>query len=272
MKGNLVIAGGNIKNNIIYEEFVRVAGGETARIGIVPTAANDTAAVLDKLSKIFESFGVESERVINIKIDPDKDGDNDWKLSGDDYKNFDFLDGVTGVWFGGGDQVKITRGFLKKNGPDTKLLTRIRDVLNSGGVVGGSSAGAAIMSEIMIGGGTSEGALSEPYCSDYIEYRNSPELEEIGVLLIIQGLGFFKHGIIDQHFEERRRFGRLVEALFAVNIERGFGISEDTAMLYNIEKRKMKIIGTGRVTVVDISMGRSNIKTTFLVADDTYYI
>jgi cyanophycinase len=164
MKGKLVIAGGSIKSNIIYEEFVKLAGGETARIAIVPTAARDAEAALERFSKKITNCGVCSKRIIYIKIDPDKNNMDNWKSCGDDFKCLDFLDNVTGIWFVGGDQVKIIRGFLRSDGTDTKLLSRIRDILSSGGTIGGSSARAAIMSESMIGGGTGEGSLVTTPC------------------------------------------------------------------------------------------------------------
>lgn len=273
MKGKLVIAGGSIKSNIIYEEFVKLAGGETARIAVIPTAAEDTEAVLERFSNIFTNCGVCSKRIIYIKIDPDKKNMGDWKSCGDDFKCFDFLDNVTGIWFVGGDQVKIIRGFLRSDGTDTNLLSRIRGILSNGGIIGGSSAGAAIMSESMIGGGTSEGALASTPCKDYIEYRKTPEMEDKGVLLISKGLSFFKYGIIDQHFEERKRQERLIEALFTEKVDKGYGISEDTAIICDLEMGMIKVLGSGRVSVIDISMGqRNNVKVVALEKGNTYNV
>jgi cyanophycinase len=255
MEGHLVIAGGNIRSRDIYKEFIQLAGGDRASIAIVPTAAENTAAALEKLSDVFEVCGVNKERIVRIKINPDMREDSEWKISGEFYECLDFMEDVTGVWFCGGDQNKIARGFLREDDTDTKLLGRVREIVLKGGVVGGSSAGAAIMGKSMIGGGTSEGALSEPHCRDYVEYRQKPELEEAGVLLLTKGLGFFECGIIDQHFEERRRHGRLIEALFAEEIPLGYGISEDTAMVCNLESKDIRVIGSGRVTIINISEG-----------------
>lgn len=264
MKGYLVIAGGNVKSKVILEEFIRLAGGDNAKIAIVPTAAGDTFEASEKLTDLFHSCGVNKDRIIVVRVDPDKEESISWKVCGDNFINLDFLEGVTGVWFGGGDQIKIIRGFLRPDGSDTRLLECMREILYSGGVIGGSSAGAATMSTSMIARGTSEGAMKEAPCRDYIEYSKKPEFEEKGVLLITKGLGFFKYGIIDQHFEERQRQGRLLEALFNEGILVGYGISEDTALVCDLEKEEMKVIGSGRVTVMDISegkaAGRNNIK------------
>lgn len=282
MEGHLVIAGGNVRSRDIYKEFIQLAGGDRARIAIVPTAAENTAAALEKLSDVFEGCGVNKKRIVRLKIDPEKREDSEWKISGDFYECLDFMEDVTGVWFGGGDQNKIARGFLREDGTDTKLLGRVREILEKGGVVGGSSAGAAIMGKSMIGGGTSEGALSEPHCRDYEEYKKRPEFEKAGVLLITKGLGFFEHGIIDQHFEERRRHGRLIEALFAEEMSRGYGISEDTAMVCNLDSNELRIIGSGRATLINISEGIrrkvrgfsefENIKIIHLEGDKLYKI
>jgi cyanophycinase len=280
MKGNLVIAGGNISSNMIYETFVELAGGNNAKIAIVPTAASDTEAAFHRYSEIFQGCGVKSEEIICIKVDPDKEPTDGWRNSGDDFESNAFLNNITGVWFVGGDQIKIIRGFLTTNGYETKILAKFKEILNQGGVIGGSSAGAAIMSEVIIGGGTSAGALGTTIYKDFNFYRSKPELEEKGKLLITKGLGFFKDVIIDQHFDKRRRMGRLVKALFEEKISRGYGVAEDTAMIYNIEKDLVTVIGTGRVAIINISFKHKinvgkyknllNIKLWFLKNNDCY--
>ena len=253
MGGHLVIAGGSIKGDVIYKKFVELAGGGAGRIAIVPTGTGDANETLLDYIKVFEACDVKSDNIIGIKINPDINTNDEWKKCGDDFENFDFLKDVKGVWFTGGDQVRIIKGFLRDDGTDTKILKKIKCILDTGGVIGGSSAGAAIMSEIMIGGGTSLGALSLPECTDYAEYRRKPELEENGVLLITKGLGFLKSTVIDQHFNKRGRLGRLIEVLFSKNINIGYGISEDSAIVYSIEEATVSAIGTGGVTILNIS-------------------
>ena len=256
--GHLLIAGGNLRSSEIYKEFINLAGGKSASIAIVPTASYEAESTLLKLTDIFIQCDVERHKIIPIRIDPDKD-DVEWKKSGDDFSSLDFLNEVKGVWFTGGDQVKIIRGFLKDDGYDTKILKKIREILASGGVIGGCSAGAAIMSEVMIGGGTSLGALSLPHYHDYKKYRKNPKLEEDGALLIMKGLGFFKCGVVDQHFDSRNRIGRLIETLFSEKINKGFGISENTALIYDFESNSISTIGTGGAALLDVS-GASRIK------------
>ena len=279
--GHLLIAGGNLRNSDIYKEFIKLAGGKSASIAIVPTASCETESTLLKLTDIFSQCGIIRRKIIPIKVDPDKNND-EWKKSGDNYTSLDFLNEVKGVWFTGGDQVKIIRGFLKDDGCDTNILKKIREILASGGVIGGCSAGAAVMSDVMIGGGTSFGALSLPHYHDYKKYRKNPKLEEDGALLIMKGLGFFKYGVVDQHFDSRNRIGRLIETLFSEKINRGFGISENTALIYNFENNSISIIGTGGTAILDISdavrikIGDyskiSNIKISCLNGNNTYNV
>lgn len=253
MKGHLVIAGGNIKSNSIYERFIELAGGDRAKIAIVPTATTEIERAFKNHTETFVNCGVKEDRIICIKVDPEADPGSSWKRRGDDFENLDFLDDVTGVWFVGGDQIRILNCFKRKNGEDTKLLHRLRSILETGGVIGGSSAGAAIMSEIMIGGGTSFGALCMPGCRNYNDYMQTPELEGKGVLFVTEGLGFFKEGIVDQHFDKRSRIGRLLETMFFEKVSKGFGIAEDTAAVYHIESRLLERVGSGEITILDIS-------------------
>jgi cyanophycinase len=281
MKGNLVIAGGNIKGNIIYKEFIKLAGN-CGKIAIVPTASEDTNDALIYNTDIFEKCGVDKNDIVGVKVNIEKPSYGDWKKCGDDFESLDFLDDVKGVWFCGGDQIRIIRGFKRSDGTETKLLKKINDILEEGGVIGGSSAGAAIMSEVMIGGGTSLGALTKTPYYDYIEYRKKPELEENGVLLITKGLGFFKGGIIDQHFDERGRHGRLLEVLLTEKVNKGYGIAEDTAIVYDVEKGTARIIGSGGVTIIDTSNAIkckvddyskiTNVEISYLLGEDIYNI
>lgn len=282
MGGYLVIAGGNIKSNMIYKKFIELAGGPGAKIAIVPTASGDAAETLVWVTDIFVECGINRKSIVGIKVDPDMKMNNEWRKCGDEFESLDFLNGVNGIWFSGGDQIKIIKGFLRSGGADTKLLGRIREILENGGVIGGTSAGAAIMSQIMIGGGTSFGAMSIPHHYDYIDYRNKPELEDKGALLVMKGLGFFKDGIVDQHFDKRIRQGRLLEAMFDKGIAKGYGISEDTALVYDMGRGLISTVGSEGVAVVDISEGTrkklgkyskiTDVKLSYLKGDDTYDI
>jgi cyanophycinase len=162
------------------------------------------------------------------------------------------LEHLSGVWFSGGDQTRIVRRLRRADGKDTPLLRLIRERHAAGAVVGGSSAGAAIMSEAMICGGDGFRGLLEPPTTRYAE----TEAEDDGRLYLGKGLGFFGAGIVDQHFDQRARLGRLVRALGETGVRRGFGIDEDTALVVSGDARSAKVVGSGGVTVLDAEHAR----------------
>ena len=123
------------------------------------------------------------------------------------------------VYFTGGDQANIV-GALAPGGVETPLLAAIRAARAAGGLVAGSSAGAAMMSQPMILGGTS---------IESVVHGVTADPEQPG-LLLGDGLGFFRHGMVDQHFIKRGRLGRLVVAMAQAGVRRGFGIDENTAL------------------------------------------
>jgi cyanophycinase len=155
------------------------------------------------------------------------------------------------VWFTGGDQSRITDVLVAPDGFATPVLNAIRSVYATGGGIGGTSAGAAIQSGVMILGGTSPAALRFGSVDTY----DSMEEQEQGPLIMGKGLGFFPHGIIDQHFDRKSRLGRLVVALLEKRpaVTHGYGIDEDTALVYDAAARQATVQGPGSVVVVDVS-------------------
>lgn len=136
------------------------------------------------------------------------------------------FDGAAGVFFTGGDQLRITSQI-----GDTPIEQRIREIHGAGGVIAGTSAGASVMSETMLVKGTS----GESY--------------RIGDLHMAPGLGLIRDAIIDQHFAERGRFGRLFGAVAHNPRELGIGVDEDTAFV--LDGDRFRVIGSGCVNVVD---------------------
>ena len=134
------------------------------------------------------------------------------------------------VYFSGGDQVRITEAFQKPDGSDTPALAALRDVWQRGGVIAGSSAGAAVQSEIMISAaGQPAGTLDEGM--DTLDFGLTTDPLRRG-LLVSRGLGFFRDGVIDQHFNQLRgRLGRLARLIAQRRIRFGFGVDENTAMI-----------------------------------------
>jgi cyanophycinase len=150
------------------------------------------------------------------------------------------------IWFTGGDQSRIMRIF---DGEDAKgAREALGEVIRSGGVIGGTSAGAAVQSETMIVGGSSAGALRHGVVGHYASMKD----QERGPLILGEGFGFFPHGIIDQHFDRKARLGRLVVALLERQLSHGFGIDEDTALVYDFQTAEAHVAGPGTVVMVDV--------------------
>lgn len=136
------------------------------------------------------------------------------------------IDDAAGIFFSGGDQLRITSQI-----GDTGIEAKVRGLFERGGLVAGTSAGAAAMSETMLVKGTS----AESY--------------RVGDLHMAPGLGLIRDVIIDQHFAERGRFGRLLGAVAHNPRVLGMGIDEDTAAI--VEGDRLKVIGSGAVYIVD---------------------
>lgn len=136
------------------------------------------------------------------------------------------LDDAAGVFFSGGDQLRISSQI-----GDTPLEARIREIWQGGGVLAGTSAGASVMSDTMMVRGSSS------------------ESHRIGDLHMAPGLGLVRDAIIDQHFAERGRIGRLLGAVAQSPRVLGIGIDENTAIL--LEGERFEVLGAGAVYVVD---------------------
>lgn len=142
---------------------------------------------------------------------------------------------AAGVFFTGGDQLRIVSQI-----GDTRLDAMVRDLHRRGGVVAGTSAGASAQSDTMLVAGTGR------------------ESHRIGDLHMVPGLGLIPNVIIDQHFAERGRIGRLLGAVAHNPRMLGIGIDEDTAIV--VEGGMLTVIGSGGVTIIDgAAVTRSNI-------------
>ncbi|MCQ9284593.1 cyanophycinase [Priestia aryabhattai] len=292
IKGSLVIAGGGVgtSNHDIYEKFLLLAGGkEKAKVGIIP-AASTTLQSSEKFKEDLVKYGVNSDSIQILPVsnhdfsDTQKD-ESAWKNQVNDKKLSRTIKGLTAVWFVGGDQTKIVDSLRENNGNDSEALKAIWDIYRKGAVIGGTSAGAAIMSDVMITGGDSLGALKESIGNKENKHvnENQHNKKEYEPLSVQKGLGFFQHGIIDQHMDERARLGRL--AVAAYNAERdkeknfAYGVDEDTAMVVNNKDQKVEVVGRSGVAVLDMSKakliskqkvrsGLENIKVSYLSPGD----
>ncbi len=216
----LIIGGAEDKEGecTILREFVRRAGGTKARIAIMTAATSLPGEVGDNYIRIFERLGAEDVRVVDTV--EREDAENPSALEA--------IEKATGVFFTGGDQARIISRIK-----DTKLDEAIHKRYQEGIVVGGTSAGAAMMPDMMIVEGDS---------------TTNPRFE---VVEMGPGMGFLPGVVIDQHFSQRGRLGRLISALAQQPAILGFGIDENTAIA--VSDNQFEVIGEGVITVVDES-------------------
>ena len=185
----LVIAGGGSLPDSIIRKFRELAG-EQPRLVVIPTASSKKPNEV-AVSQLWKERGFEQVEVLHTQ---DKSEANKSDFS-------DSLNQATAVWFGGGSQTRIADAYC-----DTLVETRLFELLKRGGVIGGTSAGAAIQSKVMIASG-----------------RTEPQLKT--------GLGFMDECIIDQHFLARDRLRRSISAVKQQPEKIGIGIDEGTALV-----------------------------------------
>jgi cyanophycinase len=220
--GTLVIVGGHEdkeKDSVIHRALVhRLAGGALA---VATVASEQPDALWREYAALFRRLGVADVRHLAI-ASRDAAGSPEAMA---------VLDDVRGVFFTGGDQLRIT-GLLG----GSLAAERIRDVYETGGVVGGTSAGASVMSATMLVSGAAE------------------ESHRLGESLrMAPGLGLLQDVIVDQHFAERGRVGRLLGAVAQNPALLGLGIDENTAVLVDGAPGalRLRVVGEGGVFVVD---------------------
>jgi cyanophycinase len=212
----IIIGGGEDKEGqrLILREVARHLNG--GKLVLATVASHQPEGYFEAYQKAFADLGVMDlvELYVNDRaetLDPEK---------------LRLLDGAAGVFFSGGDQLRISSQI-----GDTPIEQRVREIHERGGLIAGTSAGASMMSETMLVKGTS----GESY--------------KIGDLHMAPGLGLVRDVIIDQHFAERGRFGRLFGAVAHNPRELGIGIDEDTALV--LLDSRFEVIGNGCVYIVD---------------------
>jgi len=219
-KGELLIIGGaedKIGESLILKEAVGMVGKDDGRISIVTTATNQPEVAGAEYAKLFKKLGVGEIQVLNIDS---RDVANEKNTS-------KTLKNSTGIFFTGGDQLRLTSIL-----GGTSFHQALREFYTSGGVIIGTSAGASVMTNTMIVDGNSNDAARK--CT----------------LKMAPGLGLLKEAIIDQHFAQRGRIGRLLCGV-AENPEMlGIGIDEDTAIKV-LPNGSFRVYGTNSVTVID---------------------
>ena len=218
-RGYIIPIGGaeeKLNNPEILDRFIEICGGKEARIGIIPTASelDDTGRNYEKL---FRKIGVKHAKVLPF-------------ITRDDCQNgvdVDYIEKCDGVFMTGGNQLRLSTTL-----GGTKVAQLIRRRNAEGMHVAGTSAGAAFMPEHMIAGG-SEGSTPSP-----------------DMVTMAPGLGLTNAFIIDQHFRQRDRLGRLLTALAYNPFAVGIGLDEDTAAFIR-SGDELEVIGSGGITVID---------------------
>lgn len=218
-RGYIIPIGGaeeKFNNPEILDRFVEECGGKQARIAIIPTASEleDTGRNYEKL---FRDIGVKHARVLPFITREDCQTGSD----------VDYIQKCDGVFMTGGNQLRLSTTL-----GGTKVAKLIRQRNAEGMHVAGTSAGAAFMPEHMIAGGA-EGSTPSP-----------------DKVIMAPGLGLTNAFIIDQHFRQRDRLGRLLTALAYNPFAVGIGLDEDTAAFIR-PGDDLEVVGSGGITVID---------------------
>jgi len=215
--GPIVIIGGHEDKSgeraILREVARRLDGG---KLVIATVASHEPEGYFDSYREAFRDLGV--GELVELYVEERSESHDSEVLA--------VMEGAAGVFFSGGDQLRISSQI-----GDTPIEQRIRDLHARGGLIAGTSAGASVMSETML----VKGPSAESY--------------RIGEVHMAPGLGLLRDVIIDQHFAERGRFGRLLGAVAHNPRLMGLGIDENTATV--VEGGRMTVIGEGAVYVVD---------------------
>ena len=218
--GRLLIVGGHEDKEdekLILRALVDEIG-ESAKLVVATVASQSPEEIWSDYERVFRGLGV--RHLYKLQIDKRADAKAEQKLR--------ILDDADAVFFTGGDQLKITSQI-----GDTPIYERIHEIFHGGGLIAGTSAGASVVCETMMVGGDGNGS------------------HRIGVgLRMAPGFGFFKGAIVDQHFAERGRMGRLVGAVAQNPRILGIGIDENTAILVK-GSRTFTVVGDGAVYVLD---------------------
>jgi len=214
------IGGGDkkVKSSTIMQRFVELSGSSSSQMVIIPTASQlDKAG--ERTRDVFQELGVSEIEILDLETRADC---NDPRL-------IEKLDNATGIFFTGGNQLRLATTI---GGTDAAKSFRAG---NARGIhIAGTSAGAAFVCEHMIAIGKSGGTPKR------------------GMASLSPGLGLTNRVIVDQHFRERDRLGRLLTALAYNPFATGIGVDEDTAAFIGPDD-VIEVFGSGGLTVVDPS-------------------
>mgnify|MGYP001828434991 CR=1 FL=1 len=227
--GHLVIIGGGSRPPHMIQKIVELAGGEEARLLIIPVASIEPVETAEYQKGQFEEAGAGS--VDYIIFD---------RETVDSEENLAALAQATGVFLSGGDQRRLTETMM-----GSRLLERLHELYTNGGVIAGTSAGAAVMSPVMITG--DERINQDP--------ERAFETIQRGNMDTRAGFDLLPGTIVDQHFVIRRRHNRLISLVLEHPKLLGIGIDESTAIIVGPPDR-FEVLGESLVLVYDASQAR----------------
>ena len=218
--GTLFAIGGaeaKLRRRTVLEAFVAAAGGSDARIAVVSSASSLGVEVVEVYRGVFTSLG--AREVISLRPES--------RTQAQDPDLVEPLGKVSAIFLTGGNQLKLSSLIT-----GTPFGEAIQEAYQRGTLVGGTSAGASILAEHMIafgaGGSTPKQRMSQ----------------------LSAGLGLLRGIMIDQHFEQRNRYGRLLSLVAQSPSLLGLGVDEDTAAVIH-DGSRLSVVGRGAVTVVD---------------------
>jgi cyanophycinase len=220
-RGFIIPIGGaenKLHNPEILERFLDLCGGKSAHIAIIPTASEleDTGP---HYRRLFSKLGVRQAEVLPIFTRADCGST----------EHLGALEDADGIFLTGGNQLRLSTTL---GGTEVAQIIRRRNA--QGMHVAGTSAGAAFLPEHMIAGGY-EGSTPSP-----------------DMVTLAPGLGLTNHVIVDQHFRQRDRLGRLLTALAYNPFAIGVGLDEDTSAFISADN-ELEVVGSGGLTIVDPS-------------------
>jgi cyanophycinase len=218
-RGTLIIIGGgerkDAERTVLQEVALRAATGKLVVVTIATTEPEET---WKDYREIFRKLGVKKVEWLDVRV----------REEGFKEEVVRTLDGAAVVFFTGGDQLKITSQL-----GDSYVYRRIEEIYEQGGTIAGTSAGASVMSETMLISGDGD------------------ESHKVDTVLgMAPGLGLIRNVVIDQHFAQRGRLGRLLGAITQNPRTLGIGLDENTAIILT-DNEWFEVVGAGAVYVLD---------------------
>jgi cyanophycinase len=228
--GSLVIVGGGPRPPEIRQRFVDLAGGAgKANVIVFAMASEECKEGGDDEVATLRAMGVDAESRCLTRAEADADS------------NVARVSKATGIWFGGGDQSRLT-GILK----GTRVEQMMHERYAAGAVVGGTSAGAAVMSAVMLTGDERHRG-GDRLPSDSGDAYLTIARDNV---ITVPGFGFITNAVVDQHFFRRKRHNRLVSVVLEHPELLGVGIDESTALVVDSVGR-WSIIGASAAIIYD---------------------